>query len=148
MNTHACTQGIGPVHWLSMLSVECVVYIIYVVQVQWQCSCYSVLLAGSATGIIFSWQNMSCCDKCVFFNTKYVFCCDKNVFVATNIILLQQKFCRDKHIFCRDKRHVLLWQTLVCRDKLVFVATKHLSRQKWYLYQLPPIIIQQTSGPL
>ena len=48
---------------------------------------------------------------------KYHFCRDKHVFVATNVILSRQKFRRD----FVDKRRVL-------------------SRQKWYLWQLPPMI--------
>ena len=53
----------------------------------------------------------------MFVTTKYVFCRDKHD--ETNIILLQQKFCRDKHtvvatkdVFCRDKH-------MICRLLLV-----------------------------
>ena len=64
-----------------------------------------------------------CRYKHVFVATKV--CLDKQRFVvATNIILSQQIFCHDKHIFvaandvfCRDK-HVL--------SQLNFVATKQI----------------------
>jgi len=57
------------------------------------------------------------------------------IFVATNMCLLQQnsfvmiKVCLPRQNFCRDKRHVLSWQTHVCRDKSMLVMTKLLSRQ-------------------
>ena len=43
-----------------------------------------------------------------------------------NIILSRQKFCRRKHAFVATK-------DMFCQ----FVATKFLSRQQWYLWQLP-----------
>ena len=92
-----------------------------------------------ATSMCLSWQNTSfvvtkvrllrqnfCCNKITFVTTKY-FCRNKTV-VATNI-------CRNKNVlwqayFCHDKRH----------EKQVLVTTKLSSWQKWYLWQLPPII--------
>ena len=38
-------------------------------------------------------------------------------------------FCRDKHVFCRDKTRVLSRQKYACGDKHVSVATNILSRQ-------------------
>ena len=55
------------------------------------------------------------------------------MFVATNVF--------SQAYFCRDKRCILLWQTPVCHDKHVFAVTKLLSRQKLYLWQLPPMIV-------
>ena len=92
---------------------------------------------------------------------KYNFCCDKHLFVATNMclshqntfffvtnVVLQQKFCRNKHIlsgqnfchykylarqmeFCHSKSFVttsllLSRQTCVCCDK-------SLSQQKYFV---------------
>ena len=94
------------------------------------------------TNIILSRQTRVCRDN-FFFNfvatelCKYHFCRHKG-FVATNILLSLQKFCLDTHTFCRDKRRVF-------RDKHMFVATNTcLSRQKWYLWQLPPMILYST----
>ena len=54
--------------------------------------------------------------------------------VAKSIIFLSRQI-RD----CRDKTRLLSGQKYVCRDKHIFVATNViLSRQKWYLWQLPP----------
>ena len=54
------------------------------------------------------------------------------------------RFCRDKYVFCFDKSVaatntcLCLSQQTFCSDKNIFVATKYvLSRQKWYLWQLP-----------
>jgi len=87
--------------------------------------------------IILSRQTF-CHTKHTFIVTKDVFCylcklclsqqnvChDKHVFVATNIILLRQAYV------CRDKRRVL------CFSRQTFCL---LSRQKWYLWQFPPMI--------
>ena len=72
-------------------------------------------------------------------------------FLATSILFLQQKTCFVAttssfilfFIFCRDKRFVAT-SILLSRQKTCFVATntstKVLSRQKLYLWQLPPII--------
>ena len=70
--------------------------------------------------VIYHWQELP----------QYVIVATKNVFVATKI------FCRNKHTFVTTK---------VLRIKHTFVATKDvflcLSRQKWYLWQLPPMIL-------
>ena len=119
-------------------------------------------LAGTATNIIF------CCDKkfCHVFsrqNTSFVatkvclprqnFCCDKIISVATNTteLFVETNICRDKHDkimfvetnICRDKHSFVVTKDVfcVCRDKHVFVATKLLSREKLYLWQLPPMIV-------
>ena len=71
---------------------------------------------------------------------QYHFCRDKSMFVARKKKKAWTYFCRDKHnfvatkdVFCRNK-HVFV-ATNTC-----FIATKLLSRQKLYLWQLPPII--------
>ena len=84
-----------------------------------------------------------CRDKIMFVATKNVFCVlsrladfcrdERRVFVATKICLSRQKFYRNKHTSVETK-------DVFCRDKHVFVATKRLSRQKLYLWQLPPMI--------
>ena len=93
-----------------------------------------------------------CCDKHVFIMTKHFFCHDKS----------RQNFCHDKimfaatKIFCHDKHNFVmtkLQHTFVvtkdmfccnkhvfCCDKQVCVMTNFLLRQKWYLWQLPPVI--------
>ena len=72
---------------------------------------------------------------------KHYFCGDKS-FVTTTTCCRKYHFCRDKSFVttntCCHKYHF-------CRDKHVFVATKLLSRQKWYLWQLPPVILHVVS---
>ena len=103
-----------------------------------------------------------CCCFFVFLSRQKYACRDKT-FVATKFYLSQQiRVCRDKHTFSCEKRRVLSLQTRVkkivatniCRNKHVFVATtvlsrqayfcrdkgRVLSRQKQYLWQLPPMI--------
>ena len=63
-------------------------------------------------------QQKICCNKIMFATTNV--CCNKG-FVATKICLLRQRFCR---------------------KKLTFVATKLLSWQNLYLWQLPPVIVR------
>ena len=81
---------------------------------------------------------------------KHAIILSRQIFVVTNVSLSRQTyFCRDKHVFCRDKsmlfkyfqytsskvlsrlayfccdkRRILSRQTHVCRDKYVFVAKK------------------------
>ena len=70
-------------------------------------------------------------DKSTFVATK-----DKSTFVATKVL---SPF---KHVFCRNK-------SMLFRDKHVFFVTMFveasilLSRQEWYLWQLPPVIKSQ-----
>ena len=101
---------------------------------------------------------------------KYAKVCDKTVFVATkifatNVLSRQAYFCRDqRHVLsrqtrvCRDKQLsrqnmsrqkyfvapniILSRQAYFCSriPKMCLVATKLLSRQKWYLWQLLPVI--------
>ena len=63
---------------------------------------------------------------------------DKHVFVATKVCSSRQKFSRDKQ-FCRDKS-IVATSILLSQQKTCFVVTKCLSRQKWYLWQFPPVI--------
>ena len=90
-----------------------------------------------ATILLLSQKHAFCCDKYVFVATKIClsrqnFCHDKHLFVVTNIILSWQNICCDKHIFVMTK-------DVFCHDKHTSVGTKLLSRQKWYLWQLPPM---------
>ena len=66
---------------------------------------------------------------CLLWET-YMFVATKllswQILVATNIILSRQKFCCDKHML------------LMAKD--VFCHDKHVLQQKWYLWQLPPVI--------
>ena len=88
----------------------------------------SLSLVGAATSIIFV--------------SRWKFCCNKHVFCHDKICLSQQKY---KHIFVMTKllswrifvTKLLLQQAYFCRNKHVFV----LSQQKWYLWQLPLMIV-------
>ena len=68
-------------------------------------------------------------QKTCFVATKDLFCHDKPVFVATN-------FCHDKNYTCGSSCQWYL------NSMHRFVATKLLSWQKWYLWQLPPIYLR------
>ena len=85
--------------------------------------------------VCLSWQKF-CRENITLVATKYFchdkylsrqtqFCRDKHIFVATNT----------KHVFCPDKSTLVETKLRVCCDK------RHvLSRQKWYLWQFPPMI--------
>ena len=97
-----------------------------------------------------SGQKFSCnkCDKHMFVTTKHVFCHDKSMFAMTKPYSRQNYVCFDKIMFvfvatkiyvCCDKTSTfVLWQTCVCCDKHVFVVTKLLSWQEWFLWQELP----------
>ena len=83
-------------------------------------------------------QQKICHDKHTFVARKDVFCCDKHMFIMTKVSLSQQNFCCDKIMFVAtnircDKN--MSWQACFCHNK-----TCVLSLQKWYLWQLPPMI--------
>ena len=59
------------------------------------------------------------------------------IFVATKVCLPRQNFCRDKVMFVATN---LSWRNS-CREKRFVATSVFLSRQKWYLWQLPPMII-------
>ena len=87
-----------------------------------------------ATKLCLLRQNF-CCDKSFAAGNNWTRVCrDKKYFVVTIIILSRHKFCRNTHTFVATTKDVF------CRDKYVFVATELLSRQKWYLWQLPPMV--------
>ena len=115
-------------------------------------------LAGAATSIIFVAASLLL--------SRQNFFGDKHNFVTTKVLSQQAYFCRDKrvffffvatkHIFCRDKSMLVASQFLSFLSlknislsrKHTFVATKttkHLSRQKWYLWQLSPMIPVRTT---
>ena len=99
----------------------------------------------SADAVIYHWRER----LQVSFLSRQKFCRDKGMLVATKVCLSRQKYaCRDKTFlvakvclsrqqFCRKK--IMFVATNVCRSKHVFVATKVLLRQKFYLWQLPPM---------
>ena len=84
-------------------------------------------------------QKYACCSK-TFVATKY-FCCDKHVcrdktFVVTKDVLPQQTCHKSKL-----ETKTFLATNILSQWKLCFVrANPCLSRQKWYLWQLPPMI--------
>ena len=82
------------------------------------------------------------CHKYHLSRQNASFCRDKTVIAinicrdkrnCTKLLSRQAYFCRDKHVFCRDKTHLLyffrdkniLSQQMFCRGKHTFVATKH-----------------------
>ena len=96
---------------------------------------------------IFLWRKKFCRDKHTFVAIKDVFCRDDHVFVATEVCLQWQLLswqncvCCDKHVFVATNI-ILSWQAYFCRDK-----RRVLSQQKWYLWQLPPMIEHQGQSP-
>ena len=83
-----------------------------------------------ATDTCLLWQNYVCHDRYLCLSWQAYFCCDNRRVLSWQT-----------HVHC-DKRHVLSWQTHVHHDKSKLVATKCLSRQKWYLWQIPPMIAE------
>ena len=103
-----------------------------------------------ATRHIFcQWKKcLFCCNKIMFVMTKLLL---RQIFVATSILLSQQAyFCCDQNMLVATKllsRQIfvttnvtLSQQAYFSCDKHMFVMTKLLLRQKWYLWQLPPMI--------
>ena len=102
---------------------------------------------------LLSGQTHVCHNKHTFVMTKDVFCHDKHMFVATKESLLRQNFSHNKIMFvmtkiflsqqrfCCDKHTFVTTKDVFCCDKHMFVMTNMcLSRQKLYLWQLPPMI--------
>ena len=99
---------------------------------------------------LLSWQTFFCHDKhmyvtikliflvatkvCLFFVATKIFCHNKHNFVATKVLSRQT-------YFCHNKRCVLLWQTCICHDNTCLLR-QNFCYAKWYLWQLPPMIIQ------
>ena len=77
----------------------------------------------------FARQTRACHDE---YLSLQKFCRDKILFVATNLILSRQNFHRESILLKRRKTCFVATNTCV---------TKHLSRQKWYLRQLTPMIV-------
>ena len=107
-----------------------------------------ISLAGAARSIIFA--------------TKHIFCHNKSMLVATKLLSWQNtSFSQQKYADISVVIKVLQWQfffllskhtfvktkDVFCHDKHMFVATNTclswqvLSWQKWYLWQLPPMIV-------
>ena len=107
------------------------------------CHKHTLLVCCNKTGV--------CCDK-RFVSTSILLSWQKMCFVTTNMCMSQQKYaCHDKTFFmtklCRDNffaTKLLSWQAYFCHDKrCVLLRQTHvcLSWQKWYLWQLTPMII-------
>ena len=78
-------------------------------------------------------------------NKRCVLLRQKRCIVATKLSLSRQNFCHDKIIFavtniCPDKHTFVMANDVFCHNKHMFVVAKLFSRQKWYLWQLPPMI--------
>ena len=81
---------------------------------------------------LLSRHKYACRDKS--FVAKKLYWSRKNICLAKSILLLRQTRV------CRDKTRLLSRPKYACRDKtFVFVATKLLSRQKFYLWHFPPL---------
>ena len=92
----------------------------------------------------------------VSFLPRQKFYCDKHVFIATKVCLSRQNyvcppppplffsfswqtFCRNKHNLFTTK--LVTTRILLSRQRRVLLRqTRVLSRQKWYLWQPPPMI--------
>ena len=88
---------------------------------------------------VLSWQKYACRDKT--FPVKIRVCRDK-----TRLLSGQKYACRDKTFFAANtclSRQIFVATKVFSRQKY-FVATNIiLSRQKWYLWQLQPMILKQ-----
>ena len=82
-----------------------------------------------------------CRDKC-FVTTNTCLSREKTSFVASKVCLSRWKFCRDKIKFVATKSRdkYSSWQARVCRAKCFVATSILLSRQKGYLWQLPPTL--------
>ena len=100
--------------FLSRQNLSQQIFVVTNIILLWQ-TCVHMLVETK----LLSWQTCVCCDKSC---------------VATDIILSWQKFCHSKHNFVVTK-------DMFCCDKHMFVMTKDLSQQRWYLWQLPPVIV-------
>ena len=91
-------------------------------------------------------QAYFCCDKrCVLLRQTCV-CHHKSKHVAAKLRLTRQKYvcCNNSFVVASillsgQKTYFVVINTCYC-DKHGFVATKLLSQQKWYMWQLPPMI--------
>ena len=113
---------------------------------------------------IYHWHKLPqyhfCCNKHVLVMTNIcydrsfvmtnIFCCNKHNFVMTKVwswqayfyldkrhVLTKEKFCCDKYFVTID---IILSQQRFCCSKHTFVSTKVLLQQKWYLWQLLPML--------
>ena len=71
----------------------------------------------------------------VFVATNILWSRQKTCFVATKHLFVPTKLCLSRQIFVATK--VLSRQNIFVATKDVFCPDKHMSRQKWYLWQLP-----------
>ena len=110
---------------------------------------------GGGGGVHFDTVLLHCgCEGCIL---SLAGAATSIVFVATKVCLSRRNFCRDKTFvatytclsrpkrprFCRDNHTFDATKDVFDRDKHVFVATstKHLSRQFFYLWQLPRMTV-------
>ena len=113
------------------LSWQNTAFVVTKVCLLWQKNCHKSSVTTSLL-LCLTWQNTS-------FATTKVCLSGQNFwydifFVSTKVLSRQASFC------CY-KRRVLSQQTHICRNKHMFVTTKVLSPQQWYLWQLPPMIM-------
>ena len=92
-----------------------------------------------------------CHDKIMVVRQKYfcrdktfvtTICWDKYLFVATNTSFIVTKLFVEKQLLSRQ----IFIATKVLLRQTYFVATKDVSRQKLYLWQLPPMIEKGVSA--
>ena len=102
--------------------------------------CHDKNMSFLVTKVCLWWPN--------FCSDKHIFCCNKS------FVLEQAYFCRDKHmfvmtkhVFCHDKSMLVVTELVSQQTRIIFVTTKifchdkhNLLRQKWYLWQLLPMI--------
>ena len=115
-----------------------------------------VFVCGPSFSRVLSYHCRSChkyhfCrDKHVFIATKHALSLSRQIiFVSTNPFTLSHTFVATKDVFYRDKSKLVRQNCFVAtsvrlsRQKTCFVVTKCLSRQKWYLWQLPPMKVSK-----
>ena len=111
--------------------------------------------------IMFVMTKYFCRNKHMFVVTKVLsrqayFCHDKRCVLTrgksklvVTKLLSQQKLCLSQFVttkvcqkFCCDKNTFVATKDMFCHDTHVFVVTiTYLSQQKWYLWQLLPMIV-------
>ena len=109
---------------------------------QWFGSTKHVFCRDKSMLVVLSRQTRVCRNKS-FVSTSILLSRKKTCSVATNMCLLRQKYtklCLSRQTFVVTK--VLSRQTyFFSRDKTFVTTSILLSRQKWYWWQFPPVIV-------
>ena len=122
----------------------------------WFMASTSVLLVGADTSIIFITTKVSLWQTRFLSWNKHHFSHDKS-FVVTNTFFVMTKVCFSRQNVCHDKiMFVRTKHTVRCSNNVLFAwgrrgdllsDDKLLSQQKWYFWQLLPMIHQIPTVP-